>query len=187
MNFLSLTHNRLLVVLAMGLTLLINNAIAEERDPGGIASGAVGTQILSSYSGSYALLIGESQYTNGWANLESIPGELREVKKVLQSQGFKVEMSLNLNAEDLTKRFNRFIYQYGFEENNRLLLFYSGHGYTRKDKGYIVPVDAANPNFDEMAFLQKAVGMAQITTWVRKIEAKHGLCCINHKYFLIIS
>jgi hypothetical protein len=165
----------------IGLTLSINNAIAEGRDPGGIASDAVGSRILSSYSGSYALLIGESQYTNGWSNLESIPGELREVEKILQSQGFKVEKSFNLNAEDLTKRFKRFINKYGFEENNRLLFFYSGHGYTRKakgthkGKGYIVPVDAANPNFDETAFLRKAVGMDQILTWARKIEAKHVL------------
>ncbi|RKZ36635.1 MAG: hypothetical protein DRQ49_17630, partial [Gammaproteobacteria bacterium] len=175
MNFLSLTHNRLLMLLMIGLTLSVNNAAAEGRDPGGIASDAVGSRILSSYSGSYALLIGESQYTNGWPNLETIPGELREVEKVLQSQGFKVEMSFNLNAEDLTKRFNRFINQYGFEENNRLLFFYSGHGYTRKDKGYIVPVDAANPNFDERAFLRKALEMNQLTTWARRIEAKHVL------------
>jgi len=175
MNFLSLTYNRLLILLMIGLTLSINNAAAEGRDPGGVASDAVGSQILSSYSGSYALLIGESQYTNGWSNLESIPGELREVEKVLQSQGFKVEMSLNLNAKEFAERFNRFINQYGFEENNRLLFFYSGHGYTRKAKGYIVPVDAANPNFDETAFLRKAVGMNQITTWARRIEAKHVL------------
>ena len=73
----------------------------------------------------------------------------------MRAQGFEVEMSLNLKAEDLSKRFERFINLYGFEENNRLVFFYSGHGYTRKGKGYIVPVDAANPNFDEKAFLRK--------------------------------
>jgi uncharacterized caspase-like protein len=134
-------------------------------------------------------LIGESQYTHGWSNLESIPGELREVEKVLQSQGFKVEMSFNLNAKEFVERFDRFINQYGFEENNRLLFFYSGHGYTRKakgthkDKGYIVPVDAANPNFDETAFLRKAVGMNQIITWAQEIEAKHVLFLFDSCFF----
>jgi len=194
MNFLSLAHHRLLMLLIIGLSLLAacDPSQTGVRDPGvGIITDSTsqlstasttqtvqsiqGSQILSSYSGSYALLIGESQYTNGWSNLESIPGELRNVKKVLQSQGFKVEMSFNLNAEDLTKRFNRFINQYGFKENNRLLFFYSGHGHTREDKGYIVPTDAANPNLDEKAFLRKAVGMNQILTWARRIEAKHVL------------
>jgi len=198
MNFLSLAHHRLLMLLIIGFSLLVAcdpSQTGLRRDPGGITNDSTpyapelstasttqtvqsiqGSQILASYSGSYALLIGESQYTNRWSNLESIPGELREVEKVLQSQGFnKVEMSFNLNAEDLTKRFNRFINQYGFDKNNRLLFFYSGHGHTREDKGYIVPVDAANPNFDEKAFLQKAVGMNQILTWMKKIEAKHVL------------
>jgi uncharacterized caspase-like protein len=113
------------------------------------------------------------------------------VEKILQSQGFKVEKSFNLNAEDLTKRFKRFINKYGFEENNRLLFFYSGHGYTRKakgthkGKGYIVPVDAANPNFDETAFLRKAVGMDQILTWARKIEAKHVLFLFDSCFSLL--
>jgi hypothetical protein len=134
-----------------------------------------GHQILSSYSGSYALLIGESQYTNGWSNLGSIPGELRKVEQILKSQGFTVEKSSNLNSRQLKNRFERFIDKYGFDENHRLLFFYSGHGHTRKDKGYIVPVDAANPNFDETGFLRKAVEMNQILTWMRRIEAKHVL------------
>ncbi|MEK8021228.1 MAG: DUF1566 domain-containing protein, partial [Candidatus Parabeggiatoa sp.] len=134
-----------------------------------------GAQILSSYSGSYALLIGESRYTEGWSNLESIPGELDQVEEVLRKQGFTVEKSLNLNAEQLGNRFKTFINKYGFDENNRLLFFYSGHGHTRKDKGYLVPTDAPNPHFDEKGFLQKAVTMNEILAMARKMEAKHAL------------
>ncbi|RKZ43205.1 MAG: hypothetical protein DRQ41_05870 [Gammaproteobacteria bacterium] len=92
-----------------------------QRDPGGLTDESVpytpvkpgqsssststsvlGSQILSSYSGSYALLIGESQYTHGWSKLGSIPGELQEVEKVLVSQGFnKVEKSLNAPVSSL--------------------------------------------------------------------------------------
>jgi len=71
MNFLSLTHNRLLMLLMIGLTLSVNNAAAEGRDPGGIASDAVGSRILSSYSGSYALLIGESERRVGRSEAET--------------------------------------------------------------------------------------------------------------------
>jgi len=66
------------------------------------STSVLGSQILSSYSGSYALLIGESQYTHGWSKLGSIPGELQEVEKVLVSQGFnKVEKSLNAPVSSL--------------------------------------------------------------------------------------
>jgi len=195
MNFLSLTHNRLLILLMIGLNVLAACDPSQTgllRDPGGVASDSapyaqkqsistlavpsrLGSQILSSYSGSYALLIGESQYTNGWGNLGSIPGELRQVEQTLKSQGFTVEKSFNLNSQQLINRFKKFVDDYGFDKNNRLLFFYSGHGHTREDKGYIVPVDAANPNIDERAFLRKAVGMNQVLTWARRIEAKHVL------------
>jgi hypothetical protein len=140
-----------------------------------VAPSPQGTQILSSYSGSYALLIGESQYTHGWSKLITIPGELQQVQDLLTAKGFQVEKSLNLNAKQLESRFKAFIDLYGFDKNNRLLFFYSGHGYTRNDKGYLVPIDAPNPNFDEKGFLQKALGMNQILTWARRIEAKHAL------------
>jgi formylglycine-generating enzyme required for sulfatase activity len=133
-----------------------------------------GTHILSSYSASYALLIGESDYSI-WPRLGSIPGELQQLQTLLSSKGFQVEKSLNLNAKQLRARFEKFINDYGFDKHNRLLFFYSGHGYTRNNKGYIVPTDAPNPEFDEKGFLQKAVGMNQILTWARRMEAKHAL------------
>ncbi len=139
-----------------------------------------GTQVLSSYSGSYALLIGKSQYTHGWSKLTTIPSELQQVEELLTAKGFHVERAMNLKADALGKRFEAFVEQYGFAENNRLLFFYSGHGYTRKDKwgnekGYLVPTDAPNPHFDKTGFLQKALEMNQILTWARRIEAKHAL------------
>jgi len=138
---------------------------------------ANGQTIMSSYSGSYALLIGQSDYTNGWADLNSIPSELKVVKAILIKQGFTVETASNLKAGQLDARFKKFIDDYGYEENNRLLFFYSGHGHTRKngEKGYLVPTDAANPNIDEKAFLRKALNMNNIVTLARNIEAKHAL------------
>jgi hypothetical protein len=82
---------------------------------------------------------------------------------------------LNLNAKQLRARFNTFINQYGFDKDNRLLLFYSGHGHTRGKKGYIVPTDAPNPDSDEKSFLQKALTMNEILAMARRMEAKHAL------------
>lgn len=128
-------------------------------------------------AGSYALLIGVSDYTAGWSDLESVPGELEQVKAVLEKQGFKVLLRLNPNSDQLKKLFDNFVAQYGYIRDNRLLFFFSGHGHTRKNnnKGYIVPADAPAPEQDERGFLKKAMSMTDILAWARKIEAKHAL------------
>jgi len=133
-----------------------------------------GSKVLS-YSGSYALVIGQSDYTAGWSKLSNIPRELDKVEAVLKDQGFVVDRKSNLNSEELQKAFENFIKKYGYYKNNRLLFFYSGHGHSRGDKGYIVPVDAPNPNLNDRAFAIKAVDMEQIVTWARRIESKHAL------------
>ena len=53
------------------------------------------------YSGSYALLIGASKYTAGWPSLESIPGELDEVEKLLKGKGFVVNRVYDPNSTQL--------------------------------------------------------------------------------------
>lgn len=129
------------------------------------------------YKGSYALVIGISNYTAGWPKLESVPDEINRVETALKEQGFKVVKVLNPSSDQLENAFEDFIDKYGFDENNRLLFFFSGHGHTRKGgrKGYLVPTDAPDPRYDDKAFLRKAVGMNQILTWAREIEAKHAL------------
>ncbi len=134
----------------------------------------VNTQL---YRASRALLIGVSDYTAGWPDLESIPSELETVEDLLKSQGFSVEKHMNPDARQLKRVFEDFIAKYGYDPEARLLFFFSGHGHTRMDgaKGYLVPADAPNPNKDETGFLQKALSMNQIIAWSRIMEAKHAL------------
>ena len=129
------------------------------------------------YKDSYALLIGVSDYTAGWPKLHSIPQEISQVEAILQNQGFHVRKVMNPTAENLSKAFENFINKHGFDENNRLLFFFSGHGHTRKNdqKGYLVPADAPNPNKDRVGFLRKALPMSQILAWSRQMEAKHAV------------
>lgn len=129
------------------------------------------------YKGSYALLIGVSDYVSGWPDLESISHEIEQVETALTKNGFKTVKVLNPTSKKLTKAIEDFINEYGYFEQNRLLFFFSGHGYTRENgkKGYIVPSDAPDPRKDEIGFLRKAISMSQILTWSRKIEAKHTI------------
>ena len=128
------------------------------------------------YRQSYALLVGVSNYTAGWPDLESVPRELKQIERVLQGQGFTTEKVSNPDASQLRRAFDAFIDRYGFDPNNRLLFYFAGHGYTRHGtKGYLVPADAPDPRQDERGFLRKSLDMAQIIAWTRRIEAKHAL------------
>ncbi len=131
------------------------------------------------YRGSYALVIGVSDYTAGWPDLESVPRELKEVRGLLESQGFTVVPSDNPDADALRHAFNDFINRYGRDPDNRLLIFFAGHGHTlekgyQREMGYIVPADAPPPS-DRKGFLEKAVSMNQVLTWAREIDSKHAL------------
>ncbi len=134
-------------------------------------------QDIKLYEGSYALLIGVSDYTAGWPDLESIPGELAGVKTSLEANGFTVETVLNPDGKALKAAFSNFIDKYGYAKQNRLLFYYSGHGHSREDgkKGYLVPADAPIPDKDLTDFLRKSLSMSQILSWSRQIEAKHVL------------
>lgn len=129
------------------------------------------------YKGSYALLIGVSKYNAGWPVLDSIPSEIALVEAHLQRSGFTTTKVIDPDADQLETAFEDFINAYGLDRDNRLLFFYSGHGYTRKNgtKGYLVPIDAPDPDRDLTGFLKKALGMNQLLSWARDIEAKHAL------------
>jgi len=141
----------------------------EIKDPSGRKVGL--------YTGSYALVIGVSDYTAGWPKLESVKHEIDQVEAALKDQGFHVVKVMNPTSDQLNKAFEEFIDKYGFDEDNRLIFFFSGHGHTRRDgrKGYLVPTDAPDPRYDDKGFARKALGMGLILAWSRQIEAKHAL------------
>ncbi len=134
-------------------------------------------QTVGHYAGSHALVVGVSHYTGGWPNLDAVPGEIQRVVSVLERNGFTVDPLFDPDADELRKAFESFIDSYGYSPDNRLLFFFAGHGHTRRDgaRGYLVPADAPDPATDEVGFLRKALGMNQILSWARDIEAKHAL------------
>ncbi|MEA1918609.1 MAG: caspase family protein [Campylobacterota bacterium] len=129
------------------------------------------------YANSYALLVGVSNYSNGWPDLESIPSEIEHIKVALEEQGFTVETVMDPKGKELFRSFETFISHYGYNPNNRLLFFYSGHGYTTNSgkKGYLVPVDTPNPNINLRGFKRHAMNMGRLITLSREMESKHAL------------
>ncbi len=147
------------------------------------------------YQGSHALIIGNDTYQH-WSNLPSIVEETKEVQEALKKQGFTIfkgGVQRNLTEDELRRTYEDFIDDHGLADKNRLVLYFAGHGFTRKngDIGYIVPVDAPNPNDDETGFTRKAVEMDAVRTWMRKIESHHALflfdSCFSGTAFLTRS
>ena len=132
------------------------------------------------YSGSYALVIGNGDYTNGW---DSLPGAIRDVKDVsraLKENGFKVILKKNLTRSGFNRTLGDFFYKYGRDKTNRLLFYYAGHGHTQQmftdeTLGYLVMVDAPVPEKDPVGFEIASVDMQVIVTQAKKTKAKHVL------------
>ena len=132
------------------------------------------------YKGSYALVIGVSDYQdNAWVDLGSVKADVDAVSNTLQEHGFVVQTVMNPTESVLLDRINEFIDSYGYEQENRLLFYYSGHGHTQERNGrkfgYLVPADAPNPFENEKEFFRKSLKMEQIISWAKQIESKHAL------------
>src|SRR5205085_10547251 len=177
----------LFVILALISALLLSSlptVTAQQDDGRGLrAEIDIKTEdgrVVKLYDKSYALLIGESEYTNGWPKLPGVPADIEAVRVALVKQGFQVIVLPNRTGAQLDEAFRNFISQYGMNVENRLLFYFAGHGHTIKqsygeEMGYIVPVDAPNPNRDLSGFMDKAMDMQQMELYARRIQAKHAL------------
>lgn len=125
------------------------------------------------YGGSHALLIGASKYST-WSQLPSIKGELDDVENALTATGFEVHRLTDPDASALKSGIEDFINSFGYDPDNRLIIYFSGHGHTFGQKGFLLPVDIPMPE-ERQNFRRKALPMTQILAWAKDIEAKHAL------------
>jgi len=135
---------------------------------------------ISLYRDSYALLVGNASYEKGW---DSLPGAIRDVEEVaeaLERNGFKVLLETNLTKDAFDRVLAQFALKYGRDEDNRLLFYYAGHGYTQKmatgeELGYLVMIDAPIAEKDPVGFDLKSVDMQTLVTHAKKIRSRHVL------------
>jgi outer membrane protein OmpA-like peptidoglycan-associated protein len=134
------------------------------------------------YDNSYALLISASEYVTvpgagGWSRLPHTRTEVDRLAAVLQKQGFNIWRLSDATGAELRKTIREFISTYGNEPENRLLFFFSGHGYTKMktDFGYLVPIDAADPNVSFSGFQLAAIPIAEMELVAKEIESRHVL------------
>ena len=162
------------------IILMISPVFAHANKSRGISVTTATGESIELYVKSYALVIGVSQYRNGWSELPGVLEDANAVSDALENHGFTVMKVLNPDNQRLKEAFDGFIAEYGRQFNDRLLIYYSGHGYTHKkkwggDMGYLVPADAPNPHADINGFLDKALDMQQIEVYAKRIDSKHAL------------
>ena len=132
------------------------------------------------YKDSYALVIGNGNYTNDWDPLDGALTDVEEVETLLKKHGFHVTLKKDLTKAKFDRAFAEFVLKSGEDANSRLLFYYAGHGYTRKsatdeDLGYLVMVDAPAPETDKVGFELESVSMESLVTQTDKILARHVL------------
>ena len=171
------------------------------QDKGGIVrlrvkdqKGSIAQTETVIYENSYALLIGNSKYRDpSWPDLTDVPQDIAAVKAVLENvHGLKTEVAVNQTRELLLKLIDQFISKYGQRSNNRIVFYFSGHGYTSllsdgRRMGYLVMSDAPSMPDEEDAlrtapsdeeferFLPSAITTDEIETYARRFTAKHVL------------
>jgi caspase domain-containing protein len=142
-------------------------------------------QEINLYEESYALVIGVSHYTNGWPDLPGVLEDIKAVRAALEKSGFHAKEVLNPTRQVFDREMRDFISQRGQAKNNRLVIYFAGHGHTLitndgkgRQMGYIIPSDAMVPPARDAAagdFKRFAINMNEIDTYAREIESKHAL------------
>ena len=127
------------------------------------------------YENSHALIIWVRDYQH-WGSLEAVPQGANLLEDALKQRGFNVIVQENPTSQELRDAVNRFIGEYGYDKNNRLVIFFAGHGMTiDATDGYIVPSDAPDPIINEPGFFRLAISMEDVMAWARRIRSHHAL------------
>ena len=139
------------------------------------------------YNESYALIVGNGSYTNGWDSLDGLLRDIKDVATVLEKHGFTVTLKTNLKKPDFEAVFEAFIRK-GEGKNTRLLFYYAGHGHTEINKqtgeesGYLIMVDSPMPMATGKIDGSKNVSIRSLAEGAKQIEALHVLYLFDSSF-----
>ena len=139
------------------------------------------------YDESYALVVGNGSYTNGWDLLDGVLKDVKDVATILEKHGFIVTVKTNLKKADFDTAFEMFIRK-GESKDNRLLFYYAGHGYTEINKltgeefGYLVMVDSPTPTTTGKIDGSQNVSIRSLAEGAKRIEALHVLYLFDSSF-----
>lgn len=88
------------------------------------------TEASEIYRSSHALVIGVSEYENGWSNLPGVRSDVAAVSNLLRQHGFQVESVIDRGRPEICRALEEFLQDHGNDPANRLLIYYAGHAET---------------------------------------------------------
>ncbi|MBV8605398.1 MAG: polysaccharide deacetylase family protein [Pelomonas sp.] len=139
---------------------------------------AAAAPVTSGYAESWAVVIGIDDYAK-WPKLKHAVHDAESVRDALVNRlGFDASHVVLLKNADATRNgiLSTFHERFGdgkLQRNDRLFVYYAGHGATRqlpsgREVGYIVPVDA-----DPQDTATDAISMSEVQNVAESLEAKH--------------
>ena len=162
----------------------------EGRGPGDARDARAATPgfaVSPGYQNSWAVVIGIDDYAK-WPRLQYAVRDAQALRQMLIERfGFANERVLTLTNRDATRAnilalFNQQLAGGKVKRDDRIFVFFAGHGATRKlssgrDLGYIVPVDS-----DPQQFSSDAIPMTELQNIAESLEAKHVLFVMDACY-----
>jgi uncharacterized caspase-like protein/peptidoglycan/xylan/chitin deacetylase (PgdA/CDA1 family) len=154
---------------------------------GAAAAAPVPRAAAAGYANSWAILVGIDNYQK-WPKLQYAVRDAEGMGQMLvQKFGFAPERVITLKNEQATRNgilaaFHDRLAHDGLQPNDRVFVFFAGHGATRKlssgrDLGYIIPVDADPDNL-----ATDAIPMTEIQNIAESLQAKHELFVMDACY-----
>ena len=174
--------------LLLGLPVGLTNAADSPRGTlcpknRGQVSGTVRKPPYPSYKKSYALVIGVHEYTY-WEDLPGVPKDIRAVREALECNGFHVDTLENPTHDEMHWKIRNFMFDNGgsnHQSENRLLIYYAGHGYSERNGtrfvGFLVPKDAPHPMQANQRknLMFKTISFLDIVAKAKLIRSKHAI------------
>ena len=143
--------------------------------------------ISPGYSDSWAIVIGIDDYAK-WPKLQYAARDAQAIRETLiQKFSFATDHVVSLSNKEATRTgilaaFHDKLAHSGMKKNDRLFVFFAGHGATRqlssgRDLGYIIPVDS-DPN----QIATDAIPMTELQNIAESLTAKHVLFVMDACY-----
>lgn len=163
-------------------------AFGPSETRGGQTETAETPTVVQPYHDSWAAIVGIDDYVN-WQKLQYATHDAEAVKDLLiQKYSFKPDHIFTLLNGEATRQNilsllgDKLADASKIQREDRVLVFYAGHGATRKlasgrELGYIIPVDADLTNFEG-----SAVSMTNFQDISEAIPAKHLLFIMDSCY-----
>lgn len=128
-----------------------------------------------------ALVVGNGAYENA-GPLRNPVNDARSVAQSLQRLGFNVMLRENRSQREMAQDIREFGRQ--LDQNTVALYYYSGHGIQVKGENYVVPVDAAIENEEEVEYGTINVGlvMAQMEAARSRVNIVFLDACRNNPF-----